>query len=78
MVGTLLPGQHSQTKKLQYASFKYMKLAFKSVLSPCTSYISCYKKLFLGLINPIQARGVFRDPSLKFSSITLEAYELIL
>ena len=35
---------HSQTKKLQYASLKYLKIAFKSVLSPYTCYVSCNKK----------------------------------
>ena len=35
---------HSQTKKLQYGSLNYLKIAFKSILSPCTSYISCDQK----------------------------------
>ena len=35
---------HSQTRKLQYGSLNYLKIAFKFVLSPCTSYISCDKK----------------------------------
>ena len=33
---------HSQTKKVQYASLKYLKLAFKSVLSTCTSNIGLF------------------------------------
>ena len=44
---------HSQTKKLQYGSLHYLKIPFKSVLSPCTSCISCDKKRLLQSLTKI-------------------------